>query len=558
MKRTDTTARPSFTPRFLVGALTLILLSALPRPASAQFSQIGAAVNLAAIGVLGTDVGYDPARDQYLFVGGHGPIFGICTNAIGQPTTVLFDIMNNPALFAHRPRAKYSPDAGAFFVTWHQNDGGSVNAIHGRLVSCAAGAPVSADVTISNVFEDGTAYFQIGPPTAYSSSSHVFLVVWQSSSNAIRGRFVSAGGVPLGTTMLLANPGGARDPGLVWNPATNEFGMSYTGWDGAGAFAAFRKVRVDGTLSPLQKFWYGTGTFNTDITVNTANGNYVMGYVANNAGAASQFATFDVAGNMLNSGLITRRFGNTDNFSLAFNAVSGTVLAAGSDNFTYEVAAIELSGDGVPISSAGGVTQGTNNPGSFYPRVAARTAAPQWGISFSREYNKLAAQFIVSGGAALPPPPPPPPPPTPTPTPTPTTGCSGPDPFASIGGGSCVNGGWVPGGSAPAPAPAPPAPPPPSSGGGGTGCSGSDPFVAIGGGHCVNGGWVPGPGPSTGGSPSPGGCSGADPFAAIGGGVCVNGGWQPANMTCGGTPDPFVSIGGGVCINGGWRPKGRP
>ena len=72
------------------------------------------------------------------------------------------------------------------------------------------------------------------------------------------------------------------------------------------------------------------------------------------------------------------------------------------------------------------------------------------------------------------------------------------------------------------------------------GCTTSDPFVAIGGGTCVNGGWLPPSGGST--SPVssppppapiivPGGCTTADPFAAMGGGRCVSGGWLPPSMT---------------------------
>jgi hypothetical protein len=73
-------------------------------------------------------------------------------------------------------------------------------------------------------------------------------------------------------------------------------------------------------------------------------------------------------------------------------------------------------------------------------------------------------------------------------------GCTTPDPFVSLGGGVCINGGWLPAGLAPPggnptpPPPSPlPAPPPPSTGG----CTTPDPFVSLGGGTCFNGGWLP-------------------------------------------------------------------
>jgi List-Bact-rpt repeat protein len=144
--------------------------------------------------------------------------------------------------------------------------------------------------------------------------------------------------------------------------------------------------------------------------------------------------------------------------------------------------------------------------------------------------------------------------PTPVTTvPTPA-GCTTPDPFASMGGGTCYNGGWLPpgmgaptgsggssgsGGSMGSGG---------SSGSGGSGgstssapCTTPDPFASLGGGTCYNGGWLPpgmavpsGSGGSSGsgagsGSSTSSGCTGPDPFAAIPTlvGVCINGGWVP-------------------------------
>jgi hypothetical protein len=184
-------------------------------------------------------------------------------------------------------------------------------------------------------------------------------------------------------------------------------------------------------------------------------------------------------------------------------------------------------------------------------------------------------------------------------------GCNSPDPFAAIGGGTCVNGGWLPpgyGASAPAPSSSLSQTPQLPSFGPSTpplGCLGNDPFVSIGGGTCVNGGWLPRslfgstpapsvPAPSQPAAPQPSttnivsqttGCLGADPFISLGGGACVNGAWLPPGMSglpaapgtslpttttststtgCV-TPDPFVTIPGfrGQCINGNWIPVRR-
>jgi hypothetical protein len=369
---------------------------------------------------------------------------------------------------------------------------------------------------------------------------------------------------------------------------------------------------ADAALLTITRFGCALGTYNTDVAVNSATNHYILGWAL---ASGSNYIDLDSAGNPGLSGLISSQVGGSTSFSLDYNATSGTFLAVGQHNSLFEIAGAELNSSGFPITGTVVLTAGGLSPGSFFPRAAAQAGVPNWNVVYSIRYIAGADQIIsttsTNGGPAGPPPPPPPGP-TPTPTPSPT-GCTTPDPFASIGGGTCVNGGWVPG-PAPAPSPTPPPTPPPTptpaptsgcttpdpfiSIGGGhcvnggwqpgpgpapaptptptptptpppapppTGCTTSDPFVSIGGGHCVNGGWLPGPGPAPTPTPTPtptpppSGCATPDPFAALGGGTCVNGGWVPTYSYCGGQPDPFVSIGGGICINGGWVPRGgRP
>lgn len=247
--------------------------------------------------------------------------------------------------------------------------------------------------------------------------------------------------------------------------------------------------------------------------------------------------------------------------------------------------------------------------GSTAPVIPSAPIPQPGGCSTPDPFLTLGGGMCHSG-AWLPPgmlPPttssPAPAPSTPAPPPS-ASGCKTPDPFVTIGGGVCINGGWVPAGmvapkpSTPAPAPVPPKSTSPSAPAGGGACTTPDPFVTIGGGACVNGGWVPAamvsspsgpaPKPPTQTAPAPsapppasggGACTIPDPFATIGGGTCYNGGWLPPGMAVPGggttappvpapkppapptltgciTPDPFVSLGGGTCYGGAWLPPG--
>jgi hypothetical protein len=603
-----------------VATLTVLGIVALNRPVDAQLSRIGGVTTVLtpATGIMGTDAAYDPTTGQYLVVGARGGVVvGACTNVNGTPTA---SFIIRDGVVGHYPRAKFSPHAangaggqGAFLVTWHHNLAPFVNAVFSRIVTCAPNSPSRVLGSENQLSGANPTWWLAGASIAYSPASGRFLVVWQGAiggTAVIESRAVDVNGTPVSGVNLYSSQ--ARDPSVVWNPATNEFGVGYSHWAG---FSAFVRVSVaDGSqLSSATTFGYSGGNFNTDLSVNGAN-QYVMVFV--NYGG-TQYALLNSGGSIINGGLVSSGFGGNDNVALAFNPVSGTFLAVGQHNSQWEIGGAELNSAGFPITGAITLTSGGVNPGSLFPRAAGRTDAAQWAVTYSQQYITSGLQIIgttSTGGGPAGPAPAPAPTPSPTPTPTPPAGgCTTPDPFASLGGGVCQNGGWYPPGTAaPAPtSPTPaPAPPPPSSSGcttpdpftsiggghcsnGGwlpgpgsstpapapppaptpssppptssTGCVGSDPFASIGGGHCSNGGWVPGPGSST---PAPAppaptspstsssGCTGPDPFASLGGGVCVNGGWQMPNMTCN-TPNPFTSLpGGGVCINGGWIPGG--
>ena len=215
----------------------------------------------------------------------------------------------------------------------------------------------------------------------------------------------------------------------------------------------------------------------------------------------------------------------------------------------------------------------TIRPSSATRRRTSRASASMPnGELYSIAYVRGEVYRLVLDGPA--PPDPPGPPAPPNPPPPVGDACSTSDPFVSLGGGTCCNGGWLPPGltcaGAPTqpppseppptePPPSPPSPPPgptppPSS----ASCSTGDPFASLGGGTCCNGGWLPPgmacsnapvtpPPPST--DPPPptdppipppsgggGTCASSDPFVFLGGGTCCGGGWLPPGMACSAPP----------------------
>lgn len=619
--------------RSLIAAVVLLL--AVSVPAHAQLTPLGSTVPTMTVGGVGslqeTDVAYDPGHDAYLVVAAFGSVYGVFVNAANTPVTPVFVIADGSLGFGHRPIAIYSPDVsnglggmGGFLVTWNAaSGGGSCNVgstpctLQDRIVSLQAPGYLVSGVQTVTDSSQGSIYFENHVTVAYSKTSHEFLMAYMTAIPAygLQARFVDTNGLPVGGTMRLSELN-TREPGLAWNSATNEFGMVNAGWGGSSAFAQFRIISAGGAISGTSTFGYAKGTYATAIDVNSSN-QYVLTW-ALSPGVVSE--VFDDAGNDLGETYVSGRIGGDTSLDMTFNATTNTFAVVSSDFFSAEVAGTELYSNGVPRTAAGIITDDGASNGSFYPRVATRLGFGQWNVATSVNFESIENQIVTStgffgtppafgsgpsasssgggstslgtgggstsAGCATPDPftsigggtcvnggwipggsgassssggsssss-------TTTTTTTTSSGCTIPDPFTSIGGGTCVNGGWIPGTSGGSTSTGGSTSGGSTSTGGGTTststststCSGSDPFASIGGGHCVNGGWIPGPGSSTSSST----CSGSDPFASIGGGTCVNGGWVPASLAGGCTiPDPFTSIGGGVCINGGWVPKG--
>ena len=229
--------------------------------ASAQASRTGTTFSLGGTPLVYTpDVAYDNVHDRYLTVQGSRPagfIEGILADANGA---VLSQFSINASRgawageYAQNPRVAFAADvnggAGGYLVTWHETLGDFAQ-VRGRLVS-ADGVPLGGDLVISVEAVDKftSTCWLMGAAIAYSPTSREFLVAWMGSfnvSNDIRFNRVSAAGVVLQSTVTAvttASPDWERDPAVAYNPDADEFLITYAGYHNALSYAYAAARRV--------------------------------------------------------------------------------------------------------------------------------------------------------------------------------------------------------------------------------------------------------------------------------------------------------------------------
>src|SRR5690606_12083457 len=146
----------------------------------------------------------------------------------------------NGGAHAYFPRVAYSPHvnngAGGFLVTWQ---GGTWdNQVRARIVAYPHGV-----INGETILPTTPTHQEVGPAVAYSLSSHVFMVAWQSGDFKVWGALINTSGQLAGGPFLISDPSqGARDPSIAWNVYTNEFGVLYSGFNAAGATITFARV----------------------------------------------------------------------------------------------------------------------------------------------------------------------------------------------------------------------------------------------------------------------------------------------------------------------------
>lgn len=381
--------------------LALVAFAALSGTSNAQIAAVGPTVAVATFIVRGTDAAHDPRTNTYLMVGAQGSVLGVCVSASGQPLGAPFNIKPPSPAFGAFPRAAYSPHLnngnGGFLVVWTQEGGGTV-LLHGRVVSCAG--PTGADQVISPPL---TSWIDIGVAAlVYSETSQQFLVAWKTQVNpALVVRLVDLNGAAVSGPVQVS-AGFGRDPGVAWNPNTNEFGVSFSGETPTNVYSAFVRVPASNPAA------FSRTTFNvlpaalrttiTDLAFNRDTNRYLMSWFEISTGSYAKVAEFDANGTLVSQNIASVRMGSYDALSLAFNPVSHTSLLVGVDRATDHVLAAELNANGVRITPTEPRINTSPAP-ARYTRVATNMATATWNANWSIGFRAIASQIISTGGA---------------------------------------------------------------------------------------------------------------------------------------------------------------
>ena len=569
----------------LVAASCLIILFATS--ATAQLARVGSSHLVDSVDfVMGADAAYDPVHQMYLVVqarehtGTGGSVWGVFVDAAGVPAPSAFLIHSGGR--ANFARATYSPHVsdgaggqGGFLVTWSEpltpGSFARIVSYPNRLVTPPRA--LSTDYGLREV--------------SYSPASQMFLAAWENAApDSAFFRRVALDAATIGDPIPLA-AGNAGRPWIIWNSITavawhatsNEFGVLYAVQEASVWFVRLARVSTAGdildrhTLAQMSAEPIAAALQYSPLT-----GNYIALWAGPAAGAITG-AEVSGAGDVISTGPIPRTLVAGENgMALAYSGGSGTFLLLGYGAIgagVAQVKGLELNKHGAPHSAVIDATAFPLTTNYFAPRAAGRSDAPEWLVTAGApdRYTQVVSSSSLFGGSDLR-----------------LGGCSTPDPFVALGGGTCYDGNWLPPGMAP-PAPLgatpPPTPPPPAP----TGCATPDPFTALGGGTCYDGNWLPPgiappappappdttPPPPTPLPPASTGCATPDPFTVLGGGTCYDGNWLPPGIpppaspgttpppapppsaaTGCVTPDPFTALGGGTCYNGNWLPPGMP
>jgi hypothetical protein len=452
-------------------------------PASAQLFEI-ARTDQSVVSTFGSDAAYDSVHDCYFVVSGFPEVAGQFVDRAGRPL--------GPALTLDRSRAfyvspvVYSPDLsdgaggrGGFMVIW------SPESANNSLIAQVVSFPGRLVGTPRTIFAASRSWIT-SSDVDYSPVDRMFLVgveyfkfdaVFDAPSRLLR---LDLSSQVIGDVPLSSDPNFNCfqegywwcDIHVKWNPVAGEFGVLYRQSVGTAqnhrTDRVFARVRGNGSIVYRATIVTGSsqGGGHSALAVNPTLGSYV---VLDGPGSLSQLRGIELGpdGTLLAKGLVASDFPADFNnpLRISYSRASGTFLLARATNPPGSFAQLrELNQHGVQLPS-------TLPLAAPWVAVSSHPFVAEWIVAIQDGTTRMIGTSTRFGGSdeLLP-------------------DCLTPDPFVSLGGGRCVNRGWLPPGHPlipPGPPPEPPPPPPPA------GCTIPDPFTSLGGGVCVNGGWVP-------------------------------------------------------------------
>jgi hypothetical protein len=207
---------------------------------------------------------------------------------------------------------------------------------------------------------------------------------------------------------------GPTYPSVAWNPATDEFGVSYShriiapgiGGRTWGA-TSFARVAASGSVvsNGMVSNTGSNNTYATDVDVNTFSGRYAVAWWEGGATAPRiKVAEIDQNGNPLPTTPFTGDqylvsyvlAGDRESVNISFNPFWGTFLLTGLDaNGSLEVVSAELDGHGVMFGTERAVTD-LDGAAAYFPRAAPQANHYRWTIAFSRYAYAVMDQIVSS------------------------------------------------------------------------------------------------------------------------------------------------------------------
>jgi len=363
----------------------LLAMAALfiPASASAQISKVNT-VDLVTLFIRGVDVAPDNAGGA-LVVSGQDAIIAHCITGDGLPTRfVTLKPASGGKPFGAFPRARFSPATGQYLVVWPEEQvSGAL--LKGRTLSCATGVAGPEHII------GATTWLESGAALDWSATSGIYLVAWKAfPSTLLTVQVVAPDGTPAGAPVVVSS-GFGRDPGVAWNPTTDEFGVSYSGETTGGSYSVFVVVPAGNPLA------FRRSTFNslpggmttiTDLAFNPQTQHYMMTWFELSAGSYARVAELDANGGVIGQGVASATLGSYDSLSIAYNQTSGTFALVGVDRpttSTDQLLVDELNSRGVRFGAE--QTIPTGMAPLSYPRVATNPQTSRWYTVFSKGNN---------------------------------------------------------------------------------------------------------------------------------------------------------------------------